>query len=320
MSLHPPTQRASTVGGHDCKTCVREKGTNKNEKNYAHPVSRGMITADKSPFQLDGNMGFVAAICEALLQTHVPGHMVLLPALPGPMARSGGHVKGLRGRGDVEVDISWMGKNNGKKNRKSGNGYVQTASIQFRHPHPWYSAGERPGGTGGMIENSAGFFSWVRNNTKVNINGENSNSANTQNLVKSEVVIVYQLGRRPLRLRSSYLLTASHTSSLKKTENSNILKEFNQLGKNRKLKHEQFSSIMSVKNNIINKDSSPRIECARESTLAPFVPSHELNVAVNPNKYVNWNDKNSTNIDSTLDQRQGLRIEVFKYPCQIFLK
>jgi hypothetical protein len=245
------------------------------------------------------------------------------------MARSGGHIKGLTGRGDIEVDILWLGKNDIKKNKKNpsnlrnigGNGYVHTASILFKSLNPWYNVGEILGGTGGMIENSGGFFSWVRNNTKVNKNGENSKSANTQNLVKNEVVIVYQLGRRPLRLRSSY----SHTSSLKstnsydiKTKNSNM-KEFNQSGKNRGLKHEQNSSI-SVENNLIKKKSSPRIACARESTLAPFVPSHELYVAVNPNKYINWKDKNSTNKNSTFDQRQGLRIEIYKYPCQIYLK
>jgi hypothetical protein len=49
----------------------------------------------------------VAAVAEALVQSHVPGHVVLLPALPGPMAAIGGAVRGLRARGDVDVSVAW---------------------------------------------------------------------------------------------------------------------------------------------------------------------------------------------------------------------
>ena len=68
---------------------------------------------DGPPFQIDGNFGALSGITQMIMQSRsryneneIRIELDLLPALP--ISWSDGHVKGLRAKGNLEVDIKWQ--------------------------------------------------------------------------------------------------------------------------------------------------------------------------------------------------------------------
>lgn len=129
LSLHPALEPS---GEEQCATCYgeTEEGRRRSGADALPSGARGFFTEDGFKFQLDGNLGYLAAAVEMLLQSHVPRHLLLLPALPAALAE-GGSVKGLRARGDVEVSIRWAA------------GQVTAASILLHSAHPWLGGQKR---------------------------------------------------------------------------------------------------------------------------------------------------------------------------------
>ena len=73
--------------------------------NYLLATSaESLLNAGRRFFQIDANLGVTSGIAEMLLQSQA-GEIAFLPALPAAWPE--GHYRGLRARGDVEVDASW---------------------------------------------------------------------------------------------------------------------------------------------------------------------------------------------------------------------
>ena len=89
-------------------------------------------------FQIDGNLAFVASMSEMLLQSHLPGLLLLLPAWPSGLGERG-IVKGLRARGGLVVSLEW----------EDGKVVAAVVRLDRGSPHPWlHGVEENPPGSG----------------------------------------------------------------------------------------------------------------------------------------------------------------------------
>jgi alpha-L-fucosidase 2 len=79
------------------------------------------------PFQIDGNFGFTAGVVEMLVQSH-GDEIHLLPALP--TAWKSGAIRGIRARGNVEVELSWQ--DGGCRQVRLTSALAQVINVRYR--------------------------------------------------------------------------------------------------------------------------------------------------------------------------------------------
>jgi hypothetical protein len=113
-----------------------------------------------------------------LLQSHVPGYIIILPSLPASLSNAGGIVVDMRARGGIQVSFAWTkaakkASTIRKKqpqdltsllSSKSKAGKVYALRLRMRKYHPWYGTSQVDppyNSIGGLRETSPGYFTWT---------------------------------------------------------------------------------------------------------------------------------------------------------------
>lgn len=92
----------------------------------SHNMLDNLFTSHKIPLQIDGNYGIAAAMIEMLIQSHSD----VIELLPAPCQQwKEGNVRGLKARGNIEVDFSW--ENNRVTSWKLYSSYPQEVRLRI---------------------------------------------------------------------------------------------------------------------------------------------------------------------------------------------
>ena len=99
--------------------------------NYAGGTYPNLLMAHP-PFQIEANFGYASGFCELLMQSHL-GEIHLLPSLP--KAWPDGKIKGLKARGNYEINMEWANGELRSATIKSPNGTIPKIRIANGKSH-----------------------------------------------------------------------------------------------------------------------------------------------------------------------------------------
>lgn len=89
-------------------------------------------------------MGVLAAFSEMIVQSHHPGILAILPALPSPLRIAGGSVQGIGARGNAIVSVMWHGCGGSTcdLHGRGGVGSVTQLVVEMDKPSPQWARSE----------------------------------------------------------------------------------------------------------------------------------------------------------------------------------